>query len=156
MRQLSPQATQAVHAEETPEVFLTLLTFTHPSLPAPVRVVDNHSDITSRGMSFVGYPFEVILPGEDPSRPQTATVRIDGVDRQIVALLRELDSSPSVTVEIILASSPDVVEVAFEDLSLASADWDATTITAELAYEDVLNEPFPGDSFTPANHPGLF
>lgn len=156
MRALSPAAVAAAHAEETGEVFLTLLTFEHPDIPAPIRVVNNHTDIVSRGNRYIGYPFDIVLPGEDPSRPQSASLRIDGVDGQIVSILRGLTSPPTVTLEVILASSPDLIEVAFEDLTLSSADWDATTITADLAYEDILNEPFPGDSFTPATTPGLF
>ncbi len=30
------------------------------------------------------------------------------------------------------------------------------TVTGELAFEDVLNEPFPGHAYTPGEYPGLF
>ena len=35
-------------------------------------------------------------------------------------------------------------------------EFDAATVEGTLLFEDVLNESFPADSFTPARFPGLF
>ena len=37
-----------------------------------------------------------------------------------------------------------------------AAEYDAFVITGELAFEDVLNEPFPGHNYIPSEYPGLF
>lgn len=153
---LSAKATAALFAQETAEVFLVLLTVEHQDLAEPIRVVNNTEDITSRGHLFVGWPFEVTLPDSDPQQVSRATLRIDNVDRQITAAIRGLTSSPTLTFEVIMASTPDVVEVSFGNMQLESVQYDALEISGELTYENVLIEPYPGDSFTPQNFPGLF
>jgi hypothetical protein len=153
---LSIAARQAVNAQETNEVFLLLLTLDHEDLAEPIRVVNNTEDIVSRGMTFVAYPFEIALPDEDPESVARVTLRIDNVDREIVRSLRALQAPLSVSLEVVLASSPDVVEAGPFNLTLVAAEYDALTITGELAFEDVLNEPFPGHSYVPSEYPGLF
>ena len=156
MRNLSSRAVASANDHETGEVWLTLLTIEHPSLAEPMRFVDDKQNIASRGNTYLGFPFSLIPPDDDPQKAPTAKLEIDNTDRRIVEAVRSLTSPPTITVEWVLASQPDVIEMSFENLTLAVAPWDAGSVTGELAYEDVLNEPIPGDSFTPSTHPGLF
>jgi len=149
-------ARQAVNAQETNEVFLLLLTLDHEDLAEPIRVVNNTEDVTSRGMTFVAYPFEIALPDEDPESVARVSLRIDNVDREIVRNLRAIQAPLSVALEVVMASSPDTVEAGPFNMTLVAAEYDALTVTGELAFEDVLNEPFPGQSYVPSEYPGLF
>jgi hypothetical protein len=142
--------------QETDEVFLCLLTIEHPSLATPFRFVDDFVNHDSRGNTFLGYPFSITLPDDDPDRLPEAKLDIDNTDRQIVEAVRSLVSPPYITVEVVLAAQPDQVEISFADMRLNQADWDASVVSGALAYEDVLNEQFPGRSFSPDSHPGLF
>jgi hypothetical protein len=153
---VSSRARTALFAQQTDEVFLPLLTITHASLATPIRVVHNPQNITSRGNLFVGYPFEMELPPQDPDQPPRLRIAIDNIDRDIVASLRALSTPPSVTLEVVLAATPDTVEAGPFVMTLTGVDYDALTVTGDLAAEDVLSEPYPGDSFTPAKFPGLF
>ncbi len=155
-RTLSMAARQAVNAQETNEVFLLLLTLDHEDLAEPIRVVNNTEDVTSRGMTFVAYPFEIALPDEDPESVARVSLRIDNVDREIVRNLRAIQAPLSVALEVVMASSPDTVEAGPFNMTLVAAEYDALTVTGELAFEDVLNEPFPGQSYVPSEYPGLF
>ena len=155
-RSLSLAARRAVNAQETAEVFLLLLTLDHPDLAEPIRVVNNLEPIISRGHSFVAYPFEIALPDEDPDTVARVTLRIDNVDREIVRSLRSITSPLSVSLEVVMAASPDTVEAGPFNMTLAAAEYDALTVTGELAFEDVLNEPFPGHSYVPGEYPGIF
>ena len=155
-RSLSLAARRAVNAQETVEVFLLLLTLDHPDLAEPIRVVNNLEPITSRGHSFIAYPFEIALPDEDPDTVARVTLRIDNVDREIVRSLRSITSPLSVGLEVVMAASPDTVEAGPFNMTLAAAEYDALTVTGELAFEDVLNEPFPGHSYVPGEYPGIF
>lgn len=155
-RTLSQAARHAVNAQETEQVFLLLLTLDHADLSQPIRVVNNTEDVTSRGDLFVAYPFEIALPDEDPDSVARVTLRIDNVDRQIVQSLRSIQAPLSVALEVVLAASPDTVEAGPFNMTLIAAEYDAFVITGELAFEDVLNEPFPGHSYIPSEYPGLF
>ena len=155
-RVLSQAARQAVNAQEAEQVFLLLLTIDHADLVEPIRVVNNTEDVTSRGDLFVGYPFEIALPDEDPDSVARVTLRIDNIDRQIVQPLRAIPAPLSVALEVVLASSPDTVEAGPFNMTLVAAEYDALAIAGELAFEDVLNEPFPGHSYVPSEYPGLF
>ena len=155
-RTLSQAARQAVNAQETDEVFLLLLTLDHEDLAEPIRVVNNTEDVVSRSDTYIAYPFEIALPDEDPESVARVTLRIDNVDREIVKSLRAISSPLSVGLEVVMAASPDTVEAGPFNMTLVSAEYDALTVTGDLAFEDVLNEPFPGASYVPSEYPGLF
>ncbi|WP_025324508.1 DUF1833 family protein [Deferrisoma camini] len=156
MRTLSAAATRAITAQETGEAFLLLLTIDHPDLTQPIRVARNGEDVVSRGNTYTAYPFEIEIPEERGDRPPRVRLVLDNVDRQITEAIRPLTSSPTVTLEVVLASSPDTVEAGPYDFTIRNITYDAQVITAELAYEDVLNLRFPADRFTPNLFPGLF
>lgn len=154
-RTLSSTALASAHAQETGEVWLVLLTITHSTLPTPIRVVNNTEDITSRGLLFQGFPFRIVLPGESSDGPVHASLEFDNVERTAIAAIRTTNSPPSVTIEVILASAPDTVELSFAGLQLREANYDALTISGELHFESLMNEPITL-SMTPSRLPGLF
>jgi len=153
---LSPVATSAVNSQETGEVFLTLLTIAHSLLPSPLYFVNDYNDCTSNGKLFLACPFTLTLPGTSVDAPPTATLTIDNTDEEIVKTIRGLTSPPYITISIVLASQPDVVEMTFSNLRLQTVDYDVHQVKGTLTYYNVLSEPWPGDTVTPSNHPGLF
>lgn len=156
-RTLSNTARRALYAQETGEVFLLLLVISHPSLPAPIRVVNNSEDVVSGGFTYQRFPFELALPPESDEAPPTVTLRIANADRQIVQAVRSLaGEAMTVDLSVILASSPDTIEAGPYRFTLRDVSYDAAIVEGTLRFEDVLNEPFPADSFTPARFPGLF
>ncbi len=155
MRTLSAPAVASQNAENTAEVWLPLVTISHPALAEPIRVVGNNENITSNGNLFVAYDFKIVLPGEDPDNPAAAQLDIDNVDRVIVQTLREIDSPPMVVIQVILASSPDLVEIEFAGLVLRNATYDAMRVTGDLVFEEILTEPI-ATTLTPDKFPGMF
>ncbi len=154
-RNLSPAAIASGNDESTGEVWLVLLTISHPSISPPIRVVNNVEDIESRGNTFVGLPFQVELPGEDSDNAVLSTIRVDNVDRQIVGAIRSLSSPPTCDVEVILASSANTVEIGFYDMTMRTANYDSLYIDAQLTFESIFTEPISCDQ-TPARFPALF
>jgi len=155
-RPLSNPAKQGVFAQETEQVFLPLVTITHPDLAEPIRVVRNTEDIVSRGQEFVALGFDLTLPDDSEDSVPAMKLEIDNVDRRIVEAIRTITSPAQVTTEVVLASQPDTVEAAFEGYTLRDTEYDALRVTGTLALEDVLNEPFPSGTFTPNLFPGMF
>jgi hypothetical protein len=84
------------------------------------------------------------------------TLSIDNVDRQIVNAVRALTGPPTVTVSVVLASSPNTIEAGPYQMTLRDASYDSLVVSGTLSVEDMMNEPYPVDLMTPANFPGLF
>lgn len=154
-RTLSPAALTSLHAQETGEVWLVLLTISHSTLGTPIRVVNNTEDIVSRTMLFQAFPFDIVLPGEDPDQPPKATLRFDNVDRTAIATIRSVTSPPTVTLEVVLASQPNTVEISFPNLTLRNVRYDASVIEGDLLFESLYSEPITLP-MTPSRFPGLF
>ena len=155
-RSLSTIARRATFAHETGEVFLLLLTIEHPSLAAPIRVVNNLVNIVSNGDTYTAFPFTSQLPNEQEDQPPKMRLVIDNVDRSIIISIRGLTSPPTIRLDVCLASQPDVLEASFPGFRLLGATYDALTVEGDLTLDDIVLEPFPEGSFTPQHFSGLF
>ncbi|MGE4297043.1 MAG: DUF1833 family protein [Desulfovibrionaceae bacterium] len=167
--QMSATAVQAAMAQETDEAFIMLLTVMHDDLAAPMRfcqddvaeetrIIDGDEvlGITSRGDFYAAFPFAVDIPADKDDEIARVQLTIDNVSQKIIATLRTLVSPPTVSLEIALLDSPDTVEAGPYEMKLKSAPYNTLQITGELGGEDILNEPYPGERFTPSNAPGLW
>ena len=153
---ISEDFRRAAYAENTDEVFIVLLTIEHDDLVAPIRVSSDAVDTPSRNQTFTAYPFEVTLPDAREGALPRAFLRIDNVDRQIVEAIRAISEAVTVTIEIVLASDPDFVEVCYPGFRLRKVAWDAFVIEGELTLRHKADEPYPANRFTPSAYPGLF
>lgn len=155
-RSLSSAAQAAIFAAQTGQAFLILLTLSHDELAAPIRVTSDAVATVSGGETYNPFPFAIALPQERDDQLASTRLVIDNVDRSIVIALRSITSAPEVEMKVVLASSPDTIEAGPFTWTLKGAKYDALTVEGELAFEDILNEAFPGGSFVPQTHPGLF
>lgn len=146
----------AAFAQQTDQVFLVLLVINHSSLAAPIRVVNNYENVTHNGNTFVGFPFDLELPGDFEDALPSVKLTICNVDRQIVYAIRTLTGPPTITIKVVLASAPEDVQAGPFVMTLRECNYNSLTVSGTIMPEDMLNEAYPGDSFTPANAPGLF
>jgi hypothetical protein len=150
-RSLSNTATEAANDSETGEVFLVLLTLSHASLGSSIRVVNNDTDITSGGNLFTAFPFEITLPNDEENRVPQAKLRIDNVDRQIVQAIRAVGTDPmDVSLQVILASSPNTLEMEYDGMQLKQVRYNADIVEGTLTIEGFLREPYPAGIFNPS------
>jgi len=156
MRNVSDAFQGAVFRSQTDEVFIVLLTIDHENLAEPIRVTSDAVNTISNGDTFIPYPFAVQLPSEQNDSVPIAKLSIDNVHRLIGQTIREIDTPPEVTVQIVLHSDPDLVEAEWTGLIIEKVSYNALTVEADIVGPDILNEPFPGDKFTPDKFPGLF
>jgi len=155
-RQVSLTAMRAALAQETNEVFLELLKIEHASLGAPIYLVNNTESIVSGGNTHTPVGFRMTLPSDEAEREPTAQLVINNVDRSLMDEVRTLTSAPTVTVSVILASSPNTIEYGPVRLEVRSATYDANVITFALGFDAFFNEPISAAKFTPEYFPGLF
>lgn len=164
-RNLSPAAKAAVYAQNTSEAFIMLLTVDHPDFTDPIRITADPFEIlpdlgvlgvVSRGNEFVYLPFMITLPTQDDTNISRAKISIDNVSREIVAAVRQATSAVNITVEIVLASDVDTVEVTAADFKLERVQYDVLSVTGDISVEYFDLEPMPAGRFTPSQFPGLF
>lgn len=147
---------------------ITLLTFTGAGITEPIRIADNYTGrisetdddimygVSSRGNDFMFLPLEISLPTEEVTGNPRCSITIHDVTRFLMPSIRSINTAPNVLVELVLSSTPDTLEASFLGFKMVSVNYNANTITAELAIESMATEPFPQHSFTPAYFPGLF
>lgn len=164
-RSLSTRARNAMFAQQTSEVFIVLLTISHPSFDDDIRVssdpfellpIANVRGVVSRSKEYVFIPFDIILPQQDDTNVARATLSVDNIGREIVSAVRTADSAVNVKIEVVLASDVDTPEISLDGFQLSSVSYDAFTVSGELSMEYYDLEPFPSLRFTPPDFPGIF
>ncbi len=155
-RLLTSTALRSIYQAQTDEVFILLLTIRASGLSEPIRVSSDARNTVSRDNLYLAFPFQIGLISEREDQVPEIALQIDNVDRSIIAALRGLNSPPTVTIEIVLASDLDTLQYNPLDLTMRSADYDSQTIQARLYPENIMNQAVPGRIFSPADFPGLF
>jgi hypothetical protein len=145
-----------MYAQETGEAIIPLIEITHDDLTEPIRVARNDQNIVSNGNTYIGYPFDVAMPGNPAEGAIGARITIDNVDRAIIAALRALTSPPEVKIQIVLLDTPDVVEEEHAYFKLVSAKYTRLVITGTISVRYLGNDAYPVDSFLPSTFPGIF
>jgi hypothetical protein len=158
VRTLSSNALGALANDYTDEVFVILLKLEHDDLAEPIRVANNNENVVrteTTSVTYVGVPFEIELPPEDAEEPGAATISIPNVDRTVTTAVRAISTPVTATIMVVLASSPNTVEVQYTGLTLREVMYDAEAITGILRFETLVIEPITF-TITPARFPGLF
>lgn len=157
---MSIQLSQAVLAElmkqESGEAVLALLTLSHPSWGEPVRIVNNNADVISRGNRYLAFPFQITLPKDDGESDRQATVVIDNSSLELIGALRSVTNEIPATIEIIMASLPDTVQIEYTDLVIRTIRYNKSAISATLTLDNFMNTELTSEKYTPAKYPGLF
>lgn len=147
---------EAVVSQNTDEVFLFLLTLSHVDLSAPIRVVNNTEDIYSNGFIYTAFPFNLVLPQDDGDSLPQVVITLSNVSLEFIDEIRALNGALDVKLEVILASSPNTIEMSIDGMKTYTISYDAQNIQATCQVEDVLNMSFPNELYLPSNFPGLF
>lgn len=170
-RVVSAPMLAAMYKPQTEKVVLLLLRIKHASIPegGVLRFAQDWKDheVTTftgdqdpdRVGSYIGTAFDLVLPDDVEERVPAVPLEIANADRRIVDTVRSLppeQAPPIMALEVVLADSPNTLEVGISDMVLRLSGWDAAVVRADLAADDPLNEAIPGDSHNPITNPGLF
>lgn len=145
---------KAVLGLTSDEVAISLLTFSGTGFTT-FRVCNNDTDIVSRSQTFLAWPFDLQLPGDNEDAP-AAVLRIANVDRRIGQGIDAAAGPINVLIEVILASNPDNPEKTFQGLELRTTRRNGLVIEGELQSAQITSEPYPNIRATPGRFPGLF
>lgn len=166
MRTLSLNLRSALFAQETGIVPIFLLTITHASLAAPIRLSTDPTTrlsttplvygTVSRANQYLFVGAKVKLPDEVDRAAPASKLSVVDVDRELIPLARSISSPASLKIELVTSSDLDLVEATVPALDLSQAQWQADTLEFDLTMDSLANEPYPAGSFDPASFPGLF
>lgn len=156
MNTLSNELLSQLFTQESNDPFLMLITFSHTSFSSDFRVVNNQANIISRGLTFNSFPIKIRLPVDDGEKVKDVQLEMDNVSLEFVANLRSVTTQIGVKIEMILASLPDQVQMALEELKISTITYDTYKITANLILDNFLSTEMTGERYAPVNFPGLF
>lgn len=174
MRTLSLTMRDAIFSQETNKVPVVLITFFHISLVDPIRVCTNPTQrlsddpliygTISRGEQFVFIPMDAIYPDDIAGQAPRAKLSLDNISveglmdgvNRVSDLIQLVPTPASVLIEVVLNTTPDIVEVAWDELQTAKATFNALTVEIDLSMDNFATEPFPAGLFTPSRFPTLF
>lgn len=152
----SPAFIAAITGQNTAEAVVHLVTIEHADFVAPLRYCTGGEDIVSNGATFTARAMKVQTPGEGEPGARRARILIDNIEQDAVASLRSVQTGrPSVTIETILASDPDLIELSYPALELRAFSPSGDSIDIEIAPRDDSEEEFPVQTFSPMRTPGL-
>lgn len=146
---------QSAFAAFTSDVVLPLITITGQGVDT-IRVVPNTIDIVSNGVSYSPFPVSLQLPDDDGDAAPIMKFKISSIAQDVMQRLRLVQDALFVDVLIVLAATPDIVEMRWPQMRLRNVEFDAQTITGDLILGDFLTESVPVHSFTPGFSPAVF
>lgn len=149
-------AIRAAQAEHSDDPFICLLTFVLMPAEPDIRIANDTVDVVSRGQTYVGCPFAILLPELTDQAAAGATIEVDNVDPRIWMGVRALAEAPEVRLEVVLASEPSSVLIAVEGLRLREATADRSVLRGRLVPDTVWQSGFPGAEFDPPHYAGMF
>lgn len=166
---MSPAAIKSVFSPDSDADLIMLLTIYDPVTGLPsLRLTDGYTTrlsetddnivygVVSRTNEYTFIPMEISFPTEEEAQAPRSSIVLHDVTRYVIPVIRNLSGPPSVTLEIILTSTPDTVEVSFTEFYISHISYNRDSVNLELTMIDYDREPFPKDSFTPAIFPGMF
>ena len=157
MNTLSPELLAQIFSQESHDPFLALVTLNHVSFASPIRLVNNQVNITSRGNVYSAFPFRFTLPVDDGETLRQAVIEFDNVSLDLIDEFRSVNNTTiEVTIELILASIPDIVQMSVEELKIGRINYDSQKVVAELYVDNILQSGLTSEKYTPQNFPGLF
>lgn len=169
MRNLSAEALKALFSPEADSDIFTLLTIYAIDGVTPIatlsdgytgRISETTQDVIygviSNGVEYTFLPMEISLPTEEEARAPRCSIVIKDVVRYLTPIIRNLNYSPKIKLQLVLSKTPNVVEVSYTGFYITSFTYNSEQVTAELSMTDYEREPFPSHSFSPAYFPGLF
>lgn len=166
-RDIASSTLAALEAEDSAHALLCFLTISHPSLAAPLRLVNDLVDYDRGGDLFTGLPFEFTPLTEDERAGQGELV-VQNISREIGLAIDGLDVRPQVSIEICSSADFDLTVEPREELGtpaeiygfsgfeITEVEVDAIEARARIALRDIDAEPWPYIRATEARCPGLF
>jgi len=146
---------------EHPDLLVPLLISTSPTVrlsddPLAYGTRSTFASSPTAVRDFVYVAMEAVLPDEEDEGDPTATLVIDVLDSDIVKVLTSTIQPATARMALVLAKTPNVVEMAFTGLQLENASGDYGAVSLQFSAQPLLDEPVPFVRFSRERFPGMF
>lgn len=155
-RTVSADVQRELYLPQTSYCFLPLAKIDSTELVSPVYLVSNNEDIVSNGITYLKCQFEFTPPAEVDGTPQNASISLDGVDRSIIEIIQSIENPLTITISVIEASSPDVVEFGAWEFTLRNVSFNASKVSGDLVFQTYLSDNIGTLKYNNINFPGLY
>lgn len=176
-RHVSLAAREAFNAAATEDTPIVLIKVSHADWDEPIYLASDWTvrtsleplkfGVVSNGITYDFVVMSAVLPDDNDSSPAQAELVFAtlndvadaaGIDLQggIVAAVRELVDAATVDMSVVLASSPDDVEIAYTGLLATRAAYPSDRVSVTLSREPMVTEPWPALRATKELMPNLF
>lgn len=135
--------------------WLMLVQIDLPAPSGPVRVVNDTRDWLIGGITYIGLPFEVLLPQDVAGEASGAKLRMDNVGRDLVGVFESLPPGHEldITLRLVSRASPEVIEWEYVD-GASVADATVPEISIGLGADERRNAVLL--RYDPTTSPGNF
>lgn len=157
-RSLTAAFASAILPPDSGEVGIMLLDIAHPSF-STYHICNNNEDITSNGVLYSAYAFDIALVDEIEGEIPGQHLVIDNTDPSIFEAIRRSDSTQDITItqQFVTASEPNTNQLSRSIVyKVAEIEVDENVIQASLILAVVNQESVPYFTACPAFWPGLF
>jgi hypothetical protein len=155
MNNLSPELLAQLYCQNSDDPFIALVTLSHPSFTT-LRLVNNTVNVVSRGNTFLSFPLRFRLPVDDGESAREVHMEFDNVGLDLIDEIRTVTTPIDVTIELVLASLPNVVQVELGELKISNISYNSKSITAKLYLDGFMNVEMTSEKYSPSLYPGLF
>jgi len=130
----------------------------HEDLAVPIRVVNNHEDLTIEGNLYIAFNFRINPPDDTEDGLPKAQLEMDNVGSLVMGWLETAQGGYGATCRI-MEVYPETAHTTIEwemTMNLQNVSATPLLIQGDLGFEDILNVPGIGYSYVPHLAPGLF
>jgi hypothetical protein len=159
-RTLTLAMRQQLFKRSTAALYPILLEIDHADMAAPVFLVNNTETLTYGGDAYLPFAFRLDPPDETEDSITGGRLTIDAVDQSLIENIRSLSTSPTLVFKAMFYYDASGV-VTFEPLAsweftMRNVTYDVSVISAELVYEDRLDNQMGPIEMSPYVMPGIF
>lgn len=136
---------------------LLFLSITSPSLPAPLRIVNDTQDWVSQGIPYMGVPFGFKLPDDTRGQSPRAQLVLDNVGRGISEDLEALGPNELMMARLMVSdrADPNLYERDYY-LPITSVSVAGATATAQCGVDYLMRQQAVRLRANPFTLPGIF
>ena len=156
-RTFSTGYNQTVNKVSAEEFSLILLQIDHDDLAAPIRVVNDRSDLTHQGNVYQRFAFKFSFPTDPENGLPEAQLEMDNVGREVMDWVEGADWNKltTVTITMVRRSDPDTKEYEVT-MNLSDIKANQFTVSGRLGFEELLGAPALRVKYTPQTAVGLY
>ena len=96
-----------------------------------------------------------LVPDDQDDAPPSMQLVLEAVDNSVAEVLRSTTRRSTVAMAVVLASSPDLIEMEFQNFKLINAEQSGDSVTLSISRDPVTSEPWPAGRMTRERFPGL-